>query len=299
MKVLVTGASGLIGRHTADLLQQHGHAVRTFQRHAVEGTESIVGDIRTDREALCAAARGCAAVVHLAGRGDVGESRRDPLGYAELNATGTLHALEAARTAGAVFVLASSQRVYPLTPEPCREDAALAPDSPYGYAKWVAEVWCRMASAQFGVATRALRFFSVYGPGQQANGGSGVVSIFGRAALAGQPLTIQSAGRRDFTDARDVARGILLALHDGQNRGGFDVYNIATSVGTSFAHLARLIVEISTSKSQIDERIAEGEGHDLVSDLSRARADLGYQPCIPLHEGVQHYLEWLRQRSCS
>ena len=62
--------------------------------------------------------------MHLAGRGDVGESRRDPVGYAELNATGALHALEAARAAGAVFVLASSQRVYPLQPGPCHEDDA-------------------------------------------------------------------------------------------------------------------------------------------------------------------------------
>src|SRR5262249_14970263 len=148
--------------------------------------------------ALCEAAAGCQAIVHLAGRGDVGESRRDPAGYAELNATGALHALEAARAAGAMFILASSQRVYPLGPGLCREDDALEPDSPYGYAKWVAEVWCRMFSRQFGLTTRVLRFFSVYGPGQRAHGGSGVVSIFAYAALAGRTLTVQSGGKRDF-----------------------------------------------------------------------------------------------------
>ena len=143
MKVLVTGASGLIGRHTVEVLLGDGHDVRTFQRHPLTraGLEAIRGDVRTDLQALCAAARGCQAVVHLAGRGDVGESRRDPLGHAQLNATGALHAAEAARAAGATFVLASSQRVYPLQPRPCREDDPPAPDSPYGYAKWVAEVW--------------------------------------------------------------------------------------------------------------------------------------------------------------
>ncbi|MBV9171522.1 MAG: NAD(P)-dependent oxidoreductase, partial [Chloroflexi bacterium] len=178
MTVLVTGASGLIGRHTVEALVERGESVRTFQRgeptHA--RVEHVAGDVRTDTAALCVAARGCRAIVHLAGRGDVGESRRDPAGYALLNATGALHAIEAARGSGAVFVLASSQRVYPLGPERLKEQSALAPDSPYGYAKWVAELWCRMASEQFGVTTTVLRFFSVYGPGQQANGGSGVVS---------------------------------------------------------------------------------------------------------------------------
>src|SRR5205823_8590717 len=143
---------------------------------------------------------------HLAGRGDVGESRREPVGYADLNATGALHALEAARGANAVCVPASSQRVYPLQRTPSHEDDPPAPDSPYGYAKWVAELWCRMSSEQFGLTCRVLRLFSVFGPGQQANGGSGVATIFARAALAGEPLMGQSAGRRDFTDVRDAAR---------------------------------------------------------------------------------------------
>jgi UDP-glucose 4-epimerase len=257
----------------------------------------VAGDVRTAGLELKEAASGCRAVVHLAGRGDVGESRRDPVGYAELNATGALHALEAARSAGATFVLASSQRVYPLGPTLCREDGALAPDSPYGYAKWVAELWCRMASEQFGVTTRVLRFFSVYGPGQQPNGGSGVVSIFVRAALAGKPLVVQSAGMRDFTDARDVARGIGLAVDlppDGRHR----TYNVATGVGTTFRSLAEMVVELSGAASRIEERLGEPAGQDLVAEIGRARAELGYGPCVGLRQGLEEYVTWVRQ-SCS
>jgi UDP-glucose 4-epimerase len=302
MRVLVTGASGLIGRHTLAQLRERGYLVRTFQRGvpATAGveqinaaTEHISGDVRTDVKKLCAAAHGTGAVVHLAGRGDVGESRRDPVGYADLNASGALHALDAARAAGAMFVLASSQRVYPLQPAPCREADALAPDSPYGYAKWVAELWCRMASEQFGVTTRVLRFFSVYGPGQQPNGGSGVVTIFARAALTGEPLIVQSAGRRDFTDARDVAHGIVNAL-DGPADGTHRTYNIATGIGTTFADLARELVLITRSKSRIEERIDEPPGRDLVADISLARNELGYVPCVELREGLRRYVEWLR-----
>jgi UDP-glucose 4-epimerase len=304
MTALITGASGLIGRHTVAHFKERGEQVRTFQRGVPEPdqaedrkqVEHVLGDVRTDVQALCAAARDCRALVHLAGRGDVGESRRDPTGYALLNATGALHALEAARSAGAVFVLASSQRVYPLRPGLCREDEPPGPDSPYGYAKWVAELWCRMASEQFGVTTRVLRFFSVYGPGQQANGGSGVVTIFVRAALAGEPLKVQSAGRRDFSSASDVARGIGLAVElpaDGKHR----VYNIATGVGTTFRELATQVVAVTGSRSTIDEQIVEPPGRDLVADISRARAGLGYAPNIGLHDGLEHYITWLRKKT--
>jgi UDP-glucose 4-epimerase len=298
MTVLVTGASGLIGRHTVAHLLARGESVRTFQRTAPvnDQVQHVRGDIRTDRSELCAAATGCRAVVHLAGRGDVAESRRDPVGYAQLNASGALHAVEAARAANAIFVLASSQRVYPLQPAACREDTPPAPDSPYGFAKWIAELWCRMASEQFGVTTRVLRFFSVYGPGQQPNGGSGVVTIFVRAALAGEPLTVQSAGQRDFTDARDVARGIGLAI-DGPHDGSHRVYNIATGVGTTFKDLAILVGQLSGSRSPVQERIAEAPGKSLVADITRARTELGYAPCVGLGAGIEEYVRWLR--NCS
>ena len=313
MRVLVTGATGLIGRHTVELLLRSGYSVRTFQRHppsplthpapvfpsgrggkSSSAVEQVSGDVRTDVAKLGEAVRDCAAVVHLAGRGDVAESHQDPLGHAELNAHGTLNAIEAARKAQAMFVLASSQRVYAKQSEACHEDQPPAPDSPYGYTKWLAELWCRMASEQFGVTTRALRFFSVYGPGQQPNSGSGVVTIFARAAINNEPLPVLSAAQRDFTDVRDAARGIALALQKPAD-GQFRVYNIATGRGTSFRALAQFIIDQTGSSATINERIEEPQGRDLVADITRARTELDYTPCITLKQGLNDYLQWLRK----
>jgi nucleoside-diphosphate-sugar epimerase len=301
MKVLVTGGSGLIGRHTVAALLDQGREVRTFQRGSLgaargERIEEFRGDIRVDRRALCEAAKDCQAVVHLAGKGDVAESRTEPRSYAELIAQGTLNALEAARTADAVFVLASSQRVYALQPELCKEEDEPKPDSPYGYAKWIAELWCRMASEQFKTTTRVLRFFSVYGPGQEPNGGSGVVTIFARAALRDQPIHILSRGRRDFTDVRDVARGITLAI-DKPPDGKRSIFNVATGTGTTFRALAEMIIKQTGSRSTIEDRITEPAGRDLVADIAKATRNLGYVPCVTLSEGLDHYLQWLQQHA--
>jgi nucleoside-diphosphate-sugar epimerase len=157
-------------------------------------------------------------------------------------------------------------------------------------------VWSRMYAEQFGLSTTVLRFFSVFGPGQQANGGSGVVTIFARAALAGEPLIVQSAGRRDFTDAADAARAICLAV-ERRSAAGHAVYNVATGCGTTFRALAELLVELSGSRSVVESRIAEPPGRDLVADIGRAQAELGYQPCVALRDGLERYVEWLRRSS--
>lgn len=299
MRVLVTGATGLIGRHTVHLLQGEGYRVRTFQRgRSKEGWEQVLGDVAHDLDLLVDAARDCDALVHLAGKGDVVESRRDPAGYARLNTLGTVHALEAARQAGAHLVFASTQRVYPLRSSLCGEEDPLEPDSPYGYAKWMGELWCRMQSTQFGLPTTVLRFFSVFGPGQQPNGVSGVATIFARAALRGEPLVAQSHGRRDFTDVRDAARGILLALQHPP-AGSMRTLNVGTGVATSFADLARMVVDVAGSPSAIVMRASDAAGQDLVPDITRARVEIGYEPTVSLTEGLGRYVAWLRSEQAT
>ncbi len=295
MKVLVTGATGLIGRAlTLELLTAGHEVVGLACRPRPEAdlpAEIIFADV-TDPH-LGKRLPQVDAVVHLAGLADAGASWRDPAAYLAVNAGGTLNLLFFAREAGARFVFASSQRVY----RPGRrlaETAPIEPRDPYGYAKWVGEVWCQMFGRLYEVPVRVVRFFSVYGPGQAwTSGQSGVLTIFLERALRGEPLEVRAPSRRDFTFVADAAAGLRLALERPEAPGR--VYNIATGRGTTLLAAARLIKRVTGSASPVVARLAEPE-ESFVADIGRARRELGYEPRYTLKEGLCAYVAWLRAR---
>ena len=294
MRVLVTGASGFIGRHVVAELGAAGHEVATLHRgDGLAGVPHTPGDVLS--ESARAAVGRVEAIVHLAGQGDVQDSFRRPFEYNRLNALGTLNVLEGARGTGAHVVLASTQRVYRPAREPLPENAPLAPADPYAVSKLVAERWCQMYAEQLGVPTTVVRLFSVYGPGQVGQGTSGIVSIFLGRALRGEPLEVHVFQRRDLTYVADVARGIRLAIERGPALPAARVYNVATGVGTSFEELARLVCRVVESPSTVllSERAPDGVGPgDLVANVGRARSELGYVSTVGLEEGVRRMAAW-------
>ncbi|MHB1415065.1 MAG: NAD-dependent epimerase/dehydratase family protein [Chloroflexota bacterium] len=292
MRVVVTGASGFIGRHVVAALAGAGaEVIALSQRRPMSGVaEWHAVDILSPEARKVAA--GGEAIVHLAGLSDASLSREDPFRYSQVNAQGTVNMLEAARAGGAFLVLASSQRIYEPGPLPLAEDAPKRPADPYGFSKLAAELWLRMYREVYGVPAVALRFFSVFGPGQGvAKGTSGVVSIFLRRALAGEPMWVDGNKRGDFTYVSDVAGGILAALeHRGACR---EAYNVATGIGTPLPELARLVLSVTGSSARVGERGEAGPGRDLVADISLARKDLGYSPKVALAVGLARTYEWL------
>jgi UDP-glucose 4-epimerase len=233
------------------------------------------------------------AVVHLAGNGNAQASWDGLTEVAQVNAQGTLRAVGIAARTGAIFVLASTQRVYRPELGPIGENGATHAPDPYGYTKLAAELYVDMASRLLSVPGVILRLFSVYGPGQRIQSGqSGVVAILGQRAIENQPLIVMTKQHKDFVAVDDVVE----AIRGGLRRPAKPArpYNIATGTATTVLELARAIREATGSTSEIVEDYRDGDPGHLVADISRARAELGYEPRIPLKEGLRQYVDWLR-----
>lgn len=213
LTILVTGSSGFIGQHVVHHLAAAGHKIIGYDRippedRFPEGSIYLCGDIRSDRLPY----QGIDAVVHLAALAGVRPSMDLPFEYLSNNVTGTLRLLDHCRIHGIRhFVFASSSSVYgPDSPLPFAEDGPADPLSPYALTKLHGEQWGRLYARQYGIRFLALRFFSVWGPGQRPDL---ALEAFKRRILADQPVKIFGDGsqRRDLTHVEDVARAIELA----------------------------------------------------------------------------------------
>jgi UDP-glucose 4-epimerase len=293
MRILVTGATGFIGRHlVADLAPEH--EVVSLARSA-KGPPGASAHLPHDLTQQLDPSRAgpLDAVIHLAGHGNVDDALRDPATAALLNAQTTANAVQLARMSNAPLVLASSQRVYRPRRRSLNESATKLPTEPYGYAKLAAELYVQMAGRVYGLPGVVLRMFSVYGPGQLVTGGqSGVLAIFSYRALEGTPLVVMSRGRKDFVEVADTVQAMRLAL--ARPATPARAYNIGAGRGTSLIALARAVRAACRSQSPIVTDYAGDTSDGQVADIRRARQELGYEPKVTLAEGLNRYVEWLR-----
>ncbi len=210
MKVVVTGGAGFIGANLClELVHRGAHVVvlddlSTGQQSNLDGidVELCVGSV-LDRDALMNACRAADSVVHLAAVPSVPRSLQDPRRSHDVNVTGTLEVLEAARAAGAHVVVASSSSVYGRNPVlPKSEEMPCWPISPYGSSKLAAESYALSFQHCFDLPCAVFRFFNVFGPFQRpAHPYAAVVPSFVWAALRREPLVVFGDGKqsRDFT----------------------------------------------------------------------------------------------------
>ncbi len=302
---LVTGGAGFIGSHLCRRLVAEGHAVRVLdnlssgKRANLEGVpvDWVEGELG-DGALLAQALQGIEVVHHHAAIASVAVSVNQPLFEQEVNVVGTLRLLEAARQAGVRrVVFAASAAAYGNNPEsPKREEMRPEPASPYGLSKVAGEYYCRIYSEVFGLETVCLRYFNVFGPRQDPTSPySGVISLFARRLLLGQPPIIQGDGgqSRDFVYVEDVVQANLRA---GQvARAGGEIYNIGCGRSTTIRELAGLLNQILGAGLEPEFAPARpGDVRCSLADISRARAGLGYAPAFGLAEGLEHTLEWMR-----
>lgn len=306
IRILVTGGAGFIGSHIIERLLADGHEVvcldnfdpyydpeikrSNIQPFLADKNFSLeVGDIR-HRDILTRLLDGTDYVFHEAAQAGVRISVDDPVKPHEVNATGTLNLLEAARDSGVEKIInASSSSVYGTVEYlPFDESHPRRPVSPYGVSKLAAEEYCRVFSELYGLKSVSLRYFTVYGPRMRPDL---AISIFTRKALANEPITIFGDGTktRDFTYIEDIVRANLIAMQKGEGP-----YNIGGGHRVSIQTLAEKIIETTGSNSEIRYADAvKGDAEHTFADTKKAERDLGWRPQVSLEEGLRRYAAWV------
>lgn len=307
MRVVVTGAAGFIGSRLAARLDSIGHKVTAVDCYTdyydvgmkVDVARRLVAehpriDFREEDLRTADARRivgGADAVYHLAAQPGVGASWDRFDLYAEHNAVALQRVLDACtRERVHRFVFASSSSVYgDALQRPTPESSPLLPLSPYGATKMLGERLCNIYRIQHGIGCVALRYFTVYGPGQRPDM---AFTRFIRAALEDAPLKVRGTGEqtRDFTFVDDAVDATIAA-------GTIDypewTYNVGGGSEASVLEAVDMIRALTGSRSEIvHEPKQAGDVRNTTADTTLAKRDLGYEPTVGLMEGLAEQVGW-------
>lgn len=321
MRVLVTGGAGFIGSHLVDQLLTRGDEVCVLDHLSTGRIENIrhhlghsrlrfVNDSILNAHVVDRLVEECDTVFHLAAAVGVRYIVDDPLSAISANVEGTEVVLRAAFRYWRKVIVASSSEVYgkstkaPLSEE---DDRVLGPTTvarwSYSSSKAIDEHFAYAYAAR-GLPVVVVRFFNVYGPRIHENGYGTVVARFVQQALRDEPLTVHGDGQqtRCFCYVEDTVRGILLAAQTKEAEG--HVFNIGNDTEISIRDLALLIKRLAGAQAEISF-VPYQDYYGLhfedtprrVPDLSKVRLVCGYQPEVPLEEGLQRTITWCRQHN--
>jgi nucleoside-diphosphate-sugar epimerase len=297
---LVTGGAGFIGSHIVEALVGEGEHVRVVDdlsnglaaNLAPFGSrvDLVRGDIR-DARLMDEVMRGVSHVLHLAALGSVARSVADPVTTNDVNVTGTLNVLRAARDAGVRrLVFSSSSSVYGENPAlPKHEDLVTMPISPYAVSKLAGEQYTRVFARLHDIETVCLRYFNVFGPRQRPDSQyAAVIPLFMRWAREGAPLKVYGDGEqsRDFTYVTNVVRANLLAARVPGVSGR--VFNIACGERFSLLDIVRSLEQACRRKLEVvHEPPRAGDVRHSLADVGAAREALGYASDVSFDEGLR------------
>jgi UDP-glucose 4-epimerase len=297
---LVTGGAGFIGSHLVDRLLGEGRKVRVLDSFVVgkrsnlaqhqgnPALEIVECDV-ADAAKVMAACAGVERIFHLAARADVVPSMQQPEAYFRANVDGTFAVLEAARAHRVnrlVYVASSScygiPDVYP-TPEKTAADARY----PYALTKYIGEQLVMHWAEVYKLPCVSVRFFNVYGPRARTSGTYGAVfGVFLAQMLSNKPLTIVGDGNqtRDFTFVSDAVDALLRVAES--NKAG-EIFNVGSGKPVSVNELVQLLG--NPPSVHIPKR--PGEPDCTWADISKIRAELGWEPKVRIEEGVKIMFE--------
>lgn len=318
MNFLVTGGAGFIGSNLSEQLLAAGHRVWAFddlndfynparkQRNLkelqslgkpftfVEGSltdaqaiEDVFGFTQFDQ------------VIHLAARAGVRPSLEDPVLYQEVNVTGTVRLLEAARKRGVKKItIASSSSVYGVNSKvPFSEgDPIFHPISPYAASKLACEALGHVYHHLYKMDIAMLRFFTVYGPRQRPDL---AICKFVERISNGKSIPVFGDGStsRDYTFVSDTVAGIIACT---QKEFGFEVFNLGNSDAVKLSYLIELLEKAVGKKAIIDRQPTQpGDVPYTCADISKAQRMLGYNPKVKIEEGIPRFVEWFTRHELS
>ncbi len=298
-KVVVTGGAGFIGSHLTEELAVQGYAVVVLDDFSTASDENIANLRQKENVALAQGSitdlprlqklfEGIDYVFHQAAMARVPRSIEDPLTVNQVNITGTLNVLLAARDNGVKKVaFASSSSVYGDTSVlPQHEDTIPNPLSPYALTKLAGEYYCTIFRQIYGLATVCLRYFNVYGPGQSPHSQYAmVIPAFIDRVARNLPPVIHGDGEqsRDFTFIQDVVHANILAAESTAE----GIYNIGSGRSITINQLAEKIIKLMQKDLKpIHEKGRLGDVKHALADITRART-FDYEPKWRLEDGLK------------
>lgn len=317
MKVLVTGGAGFIGSNLCEHLLKEGHTVRCLDNFSTGKIENllplleaypdrfklVVGDIRNLKDCR-KAVEGMKYVLHEAALGSVPRSIKDPVTTNEVNISGFLHMLVAARDAGVRrFVFAASSSTYgDSTSLPKVEEVIGRPLSPYAVTKYVNELYADVFARTYGMEYIGLRYFNVFGRRQDPFGAyAAVIPLFVKKLMAHESPTINGDGEysRDFTYIDNVIQMNMRALTTTCPEAVNQIYNTAFGERTTLNQLVDFLKEALAAYDPAIALIEPVYGPNRAGDIphslacvDKARRLLGYAPEFSMKDGLKEAVKW-------
>jgi Nucleoside-diphosphate-sugar epimerases len=303
-KVAVTGGLGFIGSHLVERLNENNELVivdnqssgniKNIQDLDFSRIDTDFGDItRVNLERIF---EDVDYVYHMAAVTSVPQSVNDPLRSNEVNITGTLKVLEAAKKCGVrKLIFSSSSAVYGETESlPISEKNPINPLSPYAVTKATGELYCRVYSEIYDLSTIALRYFNVFGPKQDPESQyAAVIPIFIDKILKNQRPVIYGDGEqtRDFVNVKQVVDANILAAESNET----GTYNIGLGKSTTINYLFEMIKEtMEKDITPVYKNERHGEIKHSVADISKARS-IGYSPKNDFTDELAETVEWFKK----